>query len=283
MALLACACLPAARADTGAKPLRVRYPAQESATDVRRAYPIAVLRLALARSGRAHALEPARLSAPQTRTLALVEQGEIDVMWSVPTHARVARLRMVPLPIDRGLIGWRLLLVRRDRVAAWSAVRSTGALRTRMGVQGHDWPDLGILRGNGLQVAAGASYDSMFAMLARGHADYFPRAVSEVEGEIAARPATPLAVAPGLALHYPSALVFFVRRDDAALADALARGLEAAQRDGSLERLFRRMQGPTLERLRLDRRRVLELANPGLPDALPRAGTAWWYHPGTAR
>lgn len=259
--------------------LRVRYPSQESRLDARRAYPIAVLKLALERSGVRHRLEPSQLNAPQTRTLGLVEQGDIDVVWSVPTRERSQRLRMVARPIDRGLIGWRLLLVRREDAAALASLRDPRALATRLGVQGHDWPDLPILRANGLQVAAGASYESAFEMLARGRVDYFPRAASEIEDEVAARPAAGFAVASGLALHYPSALVFFVRRDNVALADALTRGLDAAQRDGSLQALFQRMQGPTLARLRLDRRHVIELRNADLPPALAGSPAAWWYRP----
>jgi hypothetical protein len=282
LALVLAAISPAFAAAAGTA-LQVRYPAQESAADARRAYPLAVLRLALARSGRAHVLQAATTPASQLRTLRLVEDSLLDVAWSETTSERERSLRPVRFPIDRGLIGWRVLLVRRDAVGSFAQVRDVRDLRQRIGAQGHDWPDLAILRGNGLAVAAGSSYDGLFAMLARGHIDYLPRSVAEVGDELAARPGLPLAVEPTLLLHYPSALYFFVHPDNVALADALATGLQRSQRDGSLQRLFDQTYGAQLAALDLPRRRVLELSNPLLPATTPVQDPAWLPTPGAAR
>ena len=248
--------------------------------DARRNYPIAVLRLALERSGVAHVLEPSSLQASQTRAMLMVRAGGLDVMWTVPTADRMRQLRMVPFPIDRGLIGWRVLLVHRDTSTRYASMSDVDALAPLVGVQGADWPDLETLRANGLHVAAGASYDSLFRMLALKHVDYFPRGVGEAGGEVAARPRMPIQVAPGVALHYPSALCFFVAPDNRALADALQAGLEAAHRDGSLQRLFNETQGELLDRLAMDTRHVIELHNPDFPaHALAPQRSDLWYRP----
>jgi hypothetical protein len=270
LAALCLAMLPAMPRATSA-PLQVRYPAEESNRDLRRAYPLAVLKLALDRSGQAYTLTPARPRASQQRVLQLVEQRQgLDVAWSVTTQARERRLRAVRFPIDRGLVGWRVLLVRRADAAAFARVDSVAGLRPLLAAQGHDWPDLAILRGNGLRVAAGTSYDGLFAMLARGHIDYLPRSVAEAGDELAARPELALQIEPHLLLHYPSALYFFVHPDNSTLAGALATGLQRAERDGSLARLFDRTYGAHLAALHLPERRVLRLDNPLLP-----ADTAW--------
>lgn len=265
---------PALAASAGT--MRVRYPAQESATDARRNYPIAVLQLALEHSGRRYSLLAADTQASQLRVLRLVGDGTLDVAWSVLTRERERVLRPVRFPIDRGLIGWRVLLVRKDDAASFANVRSVPDLGRSLGVQGHDWPDLDILRSNGLRVASGSSYDGLFAMLARGHIDYLPRSVAEVDDELAARPDLSLAIEPTLLLHYPSALYFFVHPDNTELADALATGLQLSQRDGSLQRLFERTYGERLSSLQLQHRRVLELANPLLPAATTVPGASWW-------
>lgn len=274
--LLALALLAPARADT----LEVIYPRPESAQDVRESYPLAVLRLALQHSGQAYALRPSAARMQQSRSLLELERGEaLDVSWTVTSIEREARLRPVRFPIDRGLIGWRLLLIGRGRAGEFAALRDAAGLSAPLGGQGHDWPDLAILRSNGLRIAASPTYEGLFQMLARGHIDYFPRAISEVWGELDRRAELPIALEPALLLHYPSALYFFVHPRDQALADTLLRGLRAAQADGSLGLLFDAEYGEWIRRARLPERRLIELDNPQLPAETPVQDSELWFRP----
>lgn len=260
---LACAgsaLLPAAAVAT---PLRVVYPAAESRSDARQAYPATVLRLALEHAGRPFALRASPVPATQQRALRMVERGdELDVVWTVPTDERERVLRAVPFPIDRGLIGWRVLLVRRGNEAAFAPVRSAAQLAPLRAAQGHDWPDLAVLRHAGFDVFAGTDYDGLFAMLARGHIDYLPRSVLEVGDELAQPANRGLAIEPRLLLRYPSALYFFVNRRNVALATALEQGLARADADGCFDRLFHATYDDVIAPLRLPQRTVIELANP---------------------
>ena len=244
-----------------AAPLRVVYAAPEPG-DARSGYPVAVLALALSRSGRDYALRSLPASGSQRRVLGMLEHGrELDVAWTVSTAERERTLRAIRFPIDRGLMGWRVLLIRRGQEAAFAQVRTASELRRLRGVQGHDWPDLLVLRHAGLMVDAGTRYDGMFSMLSRGRVDYFPRSVLEVGAELARPRNTDLAVEPTLLLRYPAALYFFVHRDNAALAGALADGLARAQADGSLQALFQRTYGEALAALVLDTRHTIALPN----------------------
>ena len=97
--------------------MRFLYPLGESSTDERVRYPLAVLRLALQRSGRAHELRPSVTATQQVRGLRLLERGGLDVALSMAMVGRAQRLLMIPIPIDRGLLGWRLLLIRQGDAA----------------------------------------------------------------------------------------------------------------------------------------------------------------------
>lgn len=94
--------------------LRIVYPARESATDQRTRYPVRVLALALQHSAVAFDLQASPAAMPQARSLRALQHGAIDVAWSVATQERRQQLLSVPIPIDRGRIGWRVLLVRRQ-------------------------------------------------------------------------------------------------------------------------------------------------------------------------
>jgi hypothetical protein len=243
--------------------LHVRYPAAESAGDARQDYPRAVLAMALEHHGTPHALVQAQLPATQERALRQLTAGEgIDVVWSVATDERDRAFQRVPVAIDRGLIGARVLLVRQVDAPRLAQVRDLPALARLRGAQGHDWPDLQVLRTAGLDVVAAPGYDSLFAMLARGRIDYFPRSVLEVGRELEQHGGQGLLVAPGLLLHYPSGLFFYVRRQDDVLAQVLADGLAAAIRDGCLPRLFDSTHGAGVAALGLSARTRFDLPNP---------------------
>ena len=259
-----------------AAPCTIRYFQQ----DARYAYRTALLQLVLdqtAEEGRCQ-LSPQFTTVTPDRGLALLQEGRIDVV-SVPTTLRREReLRAVRFDILRGLLGYRVLLIRKQRQAEFAAVRSLAELRRfRLGLGSH-WADLPLLQYNGFQVMATPRYESLFAMLARGRFDAFPRGVNEAWQELAEQQGTfpDLKVEPTLALYYPWPVYFFVRRDNQPLADRLHRGLMRAQADGSLQRLFMEHHGNLLQQANLAKRRLLFLSNPGLPPGTPKADTSWW-------
>lgn len=250
--------------------------------DPRDEYPITLLRLALEKSGKPYALKLSPIVMTQDRVLLEIARGDggVDIIATMTSQAREQKMLAVRIPIDRGLYGWRLALVRDDRQDVLADVRDLAGLRRLRSGQGHDWPDTGILRGNGLPVSANSSYEGLFSMLSAGRIDYFPRAVIEIGPEVAAHPG--LAVDRHIVMHYPTALYYFVNRHNTQLADAVKRGLEAAIADGSFERLFNQCFGAALRDARLDQRRVIELTNPLLPDGLPQEHRDLWLRPGAA-
>jgi ABC-type amino acid transport substrate-binding protein len=262
--------------------LRVIYPRAESALDARVSYPLAVLRMALQHSGREFALQASAIPMQQARSLRLVADGRLDVVWSVTTVEREAALRPIRIPIDFGLFGWRVLLIRRGDVARFAAIDSLAGLAGLVAGQGHDWPDLSLLRHNGLQVTPVTTYEGLFAMLARGRIDYFPRALTEVREELARHAAEPIELESTLLLHYPSALYFFVGRDNGELASAIESGLEGCITDGSLKSRFEQEYAADIAATAPAGRRVLALDNPDLPPATPLARAPLWIDPTVA-
>lgn len=216
----------------------------------------------------------------QGRALAELERrGEVDVVWSVTSIEREARLRPIRIPIYKGLIGWRLPLVREETAPRFAAMQSREDLLPLLAGQQHDWPDTAILRANGFQIETGAPYDSLFQMLAEKRFDWFPRSVVEIWDERGTHAGKNLVVAPHIALHYPSACYFFVNRENTELARRIEIGLEAALRDGSFDALFNRYFAAVLQQADLKNRRVIELENPLLPGNTPLSRKALWYRP----
>ncbi|MBX9753280.1 MAG: transporter substrate-binding domain-containing protein [Pseudomonadaceae bacterium] len=246
-------------------------------------YVIKLLQLALDHSPIRYHLQPTEEPMNQSRAQLSLEhnQPELQVMWAMTTREREERLQPIRIPIYKGLIGWRVNLLRQTDSQLLSHVRTLDDLKALRFGQRHDWPDTPLLRANGLQVVTSPSYPGLFGMLAAGRFDAFPREVVTAwqEQAMAAQNGQALVVDEHVVLHYPSAFYFFTSRQRPELAEQIRLGLEAAIADGSFKALFQQHHAETLRRARLEQRQVIELNNPDLPDATPFSRKELWYQP----
>lgn len=230
-------------------------------------YP-ALLELALQKSAGADGVPLLREvgvpSMVRERYRRLLAAGELDVMWSSSTPEREAEFLPVRFTLLKGLNEHRVLVVRRRDLPKFSEVNGLDTLRAFKAGAGYHWSDAQILRANGVEVVTASRHASLFQMLAHGRFDFLALNVAEVDDALRAHGGQDLDIEPTLLLRYPQPLYFFVHRSQAALAERLLRGLQAAAADGSLDRLF--FAQPALkqgwERVHAGRRRLLTL--PGL-------------------
>ncbi len=271
-----------------APPLKVVYPAPESPQDHRSLDLVALLRAALQRTEASHGpfeLAPAQTAASEDRQLLSMEQGRLpNVVWASSTPEREQRLRAIRIPLRKGLLGFRIALIHRDRQAQFRRIRTVADLRAYALGQGPNWPEAQMYRRLGFQVQTG-NYEALFRMLVSGRFDLFPRGVNEVFGELAARQADlpELAIEESLLIHYPLPYYFFVSRDNAGLARRIEQGLRAMLQDGSFDAHFWHHHGEALRQARLGERRVLRLDNPLLPPDTPLRDGRLWFDPKAAQ
>ena len=262
--------------------LVVRVPAPESLRDTRDDFFVEALTLALEATRGTDGpfrVEFSKIDMPvQGRGIRyLKERRYIDIIWTMTSIQREKELLPIRVPLLKGLLGYRLLLIDKRDAKKFEAVKTLEDLRAFTAGQGQGWPDVGILRANGIRVVIGRTYDGLFEMLRRGRFDFFPRGVTEAWGELAVRGELGLMAEPHLALHYPTAIYFFVSRRDELLADRIERGLWAAIKSGAYEKLFLRHFGHVLEQADLQSRHFIQLKNPLLPQSTPVDRSEIWY------
>ena len=261
---------------------RLNYPLHSDGIDPE-AYALALLTAALERTPGRYQLQPTPEPMAQSRALLAIEHDSksVQVMWTMTTREREARLLPVRIPIYRGLIGWRVLLQRSADAERLATVENLDELKRFSFGQRHDWPDTAILRANGLKVVTSQHYHGLFQMLAAGRFDLFPRevVVAWQEQARALEDWLALSIDNHLLLHYPTAFYFFTSRNRPDLAADIEHGLEAMIADGSFQRLFEQYHGDTLRQANLHKRRIIELHNPDLPTATPFARKALWFQP----
>lgn len=247
--------------------------------DKRGNYPVALLKLALEKSGSGITAVPSEFVMTQYRTLKQLELGHgIDVVWTMTNSAREQQLKAIRFPLDRGLIGYRLLAINGDDASAFAGLAEPEQLKQYLTVQGIDWPDYEILQANGFRVTASNYFAGMYPMLVKKRVQFFARSVTEIWPELAKQANHGIVVSPRWVLHYPAALYFFVRHGDTELADVIARGLDLALQDGSFKALFLEHFADVIQQADLAGRQVFELRNPTLPPLTPLDRAELWFN-----
>ncbi len=277
---LLCLCLPWS-SGLRAGELVVSYPPPEIKNDTRHPYFLALLRLALdhtlADEG-PYRLQPLANVAQQGRAFRLLGAKQLDILWSMTSRERERSYLPVRIPLMKGLLGYRVILINREDSAIFESM-DAASLKEVTCYQGHDWPDLEILAFNGFQVRGVTNYLRIFSMLDRGMIDCFPRGILEAWGEIHSQHLQHSVVDSHFVLIYPTAIYFFVNQDNQALAARIERGLRAALADGSFDRLFYGYppHQEALAKAKLDERVKVLLQNPLLPSLTPLSDPSLWY------
>ncbi|MFZ6722616.1 substrate-binding periplasmic protein [Undibacterium sp. Ji49W] len=225
-------------------------------------------------------LEPFAEDVTQNRGISLLQSGAIDVIALGTNTEREAQMLPVKIDILRGIIGYRVLVIRKADQAS-IALMDEQALRQQLtfGLNSQ-WADLAILRANGFTVVTSTNYENLFGMLAGGRFDAFTRGLNEAYLEIEKHKAQfpQLTTEKSKALYFPYPVYFWVRKDNKQLASRIERGLKLALADGSFRRLFESYHAKEIKQLASERRQLIRLANPVLPADTLEPDTRWWWH-----
>lgn len=207
----------------------------------------------------------------------------VDIFWLGGSKERALGLLMVPVPLERGLVGYRQFLIRKERVEEFDAIKTVADLANLRACQGAQWGDTEILRAAKLQLVTSVNYESLFKQLAAGRCDYFPRGFHQGKAELAARVVAypELIVYEPLILHYPFAAYFYVHPKNKALAQWLQDGLEKMIDEGEFIAYMQQQEHTRLAfpLRRAETKRILEIPNIYLPDFSGEKNTRYWFQP----
>lgn len=162
---------------------------------------------------------------------------------------REKQLDRIPINLDGGLNGMRLLISRQAEAGAVASVRTLEALRQLRIGQVRDWPDAAILRENGLLVEPALNMASLLGMLQHRRFDVVLWSASEALLNEADLKRRGLQVHRHLAVCYPAGQFLHVTRQDTQRFAIIERGLRAMQQDGSLRRQQREARAAILAEL----------------------------------
>jgi hypothetical protein len=168
----------------------------------------------------------------------LKTNGGLDLIWSASTPLREEKMLAIKFNLLRELSDYRLLLIRKEDKEKFAAVRYLSDLRKfKAGVVG-EWQDTKIFQMNNMPFVTAWGYEPMFKMLADKRFDYILRGPQEIWPELEQHKNLPIMAEEKLLVSYELPVYFFVHPKNEKLAVRIKKGLELAQKDGSLKTLF---------------------------------------------
>jgi len=192
-----------------------------------------------------------------------------DVLVSVAGNQKFAgkHTTIIEIPICNGVLGHRLLVIKKQHIQRFSNINSIEQLRKMtIGIPA-TWADADLFRKNGFEVSEKGSLEDIFTRLLTQQFDYIALGANEVEsifdklGDLKKE----LVIEPNLLIYYPLPLVFYIHPAKTDLATLIKSGLQAAIKKGSHQRLFDLHHPDISQRLHLRKRQTFRLTNPYLP------------------
>lgn len=191
------------------------------------------------------------------------------------------KLIPIRIPMDMGLSGLRIALIREDAQPTLAAVRTLNDLKAlRMGV-GAGWSSRKIAEADGFDIVTAENYDALLKMLIEKRSDYFPRSLNEAFSEYDAWHAEhpEVVIDRRLLLNLPLPTYVFISPNAPQLAKRIEEGMESMVRDGTLRKLMLQFNADVIKRADLCSRLVLQVDNPLLPEKTPLSRKELWFDP----
>lgn len=173
-------------------------------------------------------LEQFPLPMTQTRLIHELTSGKkVQVGVLASGYWKRPGIIAIPVPVRRGLLGWRLLVTRSqtlDKLPDLAA--DTGRLSSLTTGFGADWVELPLMQQTFAHVDTVKTTAELYQQLLDGNFDVFSRSVIELwlELDSLGDRADELAVVPGVVLRYPFADFFYVSGEQPELAAVLSWG-----------------------------------------------------------
>lgn len=238
-------------------------PPPQSNLDMRDHYKNALLKLALDVTEDEYGPYEIRLDGPKmnlSRAQRELASGElINTYFAVENPGFDEQTTRIAIPIRRGILHYRLFLVRNEDAEAFSQIENVEQLKKlRTGLQ-FDWSTTRYLAAYGFSYVRASDYEGMFSMLEQGRFDYILRGANDIYRELEKRPefAKKVTVAPGVMLYVPISTYAYVSKSHPRLSERLRLGLERISNSGQLAALFNEFFGQSLKRAQLCGRKLL--------------------------
>ncbi len=200
-----------------------------------------------------------------------IQRGEIINIFTAPVFldpaANTEGIISVRIPILKGLLGYRRIIIRAEDKALFASISSEDKLKELRVGQGRDWQDNVIYQANQFNLVNTGEFEQLAPMLSQHRFDYIPLGVAEIDSiytEMEGKEKS-MIIDPSILIYYPLPVFFHVSANHPKLAERVEKGLALAVKDGSFDALFQQNFNPIIKMLNSRDHKLFVLNNPFLP------------------
>ena len=223
------------------------------------------------------------IAGGRKRALVEIISGQVLNVSIVPTQLEWEQKTIpIRIPLLKGLLGYRLFLIKRQDAKKFSDIKSLKELKNLNAGLHPQWSTTKAMRELGFKiVTGGADYEGLFLMLVGNRFDYFPRGVNEIFFEFDSRTQNlpDMMIEPTKSLYLPLPYYIFVSSKYPRLAERIETGLRKMIQDGRFDDLFWEYNKSYILRANLPKRQVFSVKNPFLSPETPYDQESLWYDP----
>ena len=261
----------------------IRMAKPESGQFSRNSHAEEVLRLSLDKTISSHGKYKIVYTKKMTRNRAMIEMKEGSIhVYDAPTRMEWEE-NLIPIyfPISKGLLSYRLLLIRKADQPKFSKIKSSDQLKFLRAGLGSQWSTTKVLESQKFKVVKSVNYNGLFQMLASGRFDYFLRGANEIFGELKNHhyDLPNIAIEEDLLVYIYQPIYLFVTPKLPGLAERIKVGLKIAFEDGSFEKVFQKNHGENIKKSKFSRRRIIKIPNPLLERGQSFVDDKFWIDP----
>ncbi len=263
----------------------IRLVPGQSEKDTRHNYPNRILKAALdvtIETDGPYTFAYAPGPMARKRALDELKSGVLINVFEAPTQEEWEQtLTPIRIPVRKGLLGYRLLLVKKGNLNKFRELKTIEELKTFKAGLGAQWSTTIVMKALGFSIVKGLKYEGLFAMLNENRFDYFPRGINEVYEEFESRKAKypEMRIEPTKVLYFTTPTYFFVSPRYPKLADRIKRGLLAIIENGVMDKEFYLEFGDYIEQSQLENRLILKVKNKLLSNETPLGKSKLWFTP----
>lgn len=216
---------------------------------------------------------------------ALTKRDAINTYVSPLNETLLGKVLVVPIPVRRGILSYRVALVHKDNDGALARVNTVDELRdVRVGMY-RGSSTLRVLKKQHFNTVESENHLSMFSMLEHKRFTYVLRGVHEVYNELETKKnmMPNVIVEPGIAFHLFMPTVIFLSPTEVRLAERLEKGLIKILETGEFKEIFDKYYLPFAIQAELQNRKIIKIHNP-LSEMLDFPDVPdLWFDPAEAR
>ena len=218
------------------------------------------------------------LKLSQARIFKHIDNDIIDIVWSGTNIYREENYTPIRIPIFKGLLGHRFIIIHKDNLAKFEQISKPEQLKKLIACQGIHWPDSNILEANGYIVNRVVHYEAMFKMILKKRCDYFPRAIYEAfsERELLKKTNPELIVYDKIMLQYKLPVYFFVKKNNHALAEIIENNFIKYINNGEFTKSMN-ISNLLPKNINWDKVNIFALENLQLPPKTPINNKLLWF------